>query len=638
MKRDIILSAIVAFIVTSCGSSSATSISTSTSENIENIENNKTSPTIFKDSIISIKIIKDTLLNEGYNIVSLVDENNSSTNSRGLDLEKYIYISDSNHTISVLGNFVCVISNVNGEKVLATLDAPKDFDIIEKNSELVLRGNLLEDNSRYILSSIPTGFVNLNTINTDKEATISSLLDELRNSFNQFTIINPHLSLDYLTYKINSKVEESSIFCDDKEFILDTSKGIINFNGIFKDENIDMNCTTQSGILLGTISRTIIENNNSIPIIEPEIETIISGDLYRNIFEDYNQTQGRVSLNKEDITFIPQSISTTYGSFELKADGNWIYRLNIDNNSIKALNDNQVKGDIITIRSIDGVEEHIIINIEGKSGIIVGDLISEVTEYNNIMSNGKVSILYDNNSSFIPQNISTQYGSFELDANGEWRYTLNMNLDIVKRLTSLSRVEDIINIQTTNNIENYITIYIGGISKNLTVDTINFDNLPIHIESKDNRATNFIYPKVTARGDYPIIENLLNNRVVDANREVLLMGGTNLIEININELYGDENLTLSKEIIVSDTTAPTIDRVDYEPITYNDFTNLVVVSSEENTSIFVNGNFITNTEESLEVVVELNTSGDSGIKEFNITAQDLWGNESNITNIQIRKE
>ena len=197
-KNYIFLSAVVALILASCGSSDTATL-------IDNVENNDTlsvlediqyntqyqnidinSSKIASSSdliVSSTKVIQETLANEGYSINSLVD---TSSKSRGLDLEKYIYISNDKNSINVIGSFVCIISNSNGQKVLATLDAPKDFDIIEKSSELILQGNLLEDNSRYTLSFPPTGFVNLNTINTDPKSTIQSLLHQVKNSFNQF--------------------------------------------------------------------------------------------------------------------------------------------------------------------------------------------------------------------------------------------------------------------------------------------------------------------------------------------------------------------------------------------------------------------------------------------------------------------
>ncbi len=476
-KNYIFLSAVVALMLASCSSSDISNDSVSVLEDIQynneehqNIESNNSNTLYSSDVVVSsTKVIRETLVNEGYSINSLVD---TSSKTRGLDLEKYIYISNNKNSINVIGSFVCIISNGLGQKVLATLDAPKDFDIIEQSSELVLRGNLLEDNSRYTLSFPPTGFVNLNTTNTDPNSTIQSLLNQLKNSFNQFTLVNPYLAFDYLTYKINTQSEDGAILCNNIEFRLDTSKNIINFGKMFEGENLDVNCTTKNGILLGTIVSTkIIEGNISIP-------TKISGDLYRSMFENYERSEGDLSTNKSNVNFVNKIYNGQFGILEISSDGHWLYKLNIDMDIIKELKNNQYKKDIFQVKTIDAVEAEISITINGKDTIINGNLFDKVREEEKLAVSGKLSILYGSGS-FIPQELSTKYGFIKLDSDGNWNYRLNMNLITIKKLKDNDLVKDIIQVQTTNDIQSYITI-------------------------------EFIFPTVTATGDYPIITYQLN--------------------------------------------------------------------------------------------------------------------------------
>jgi len=660
MKKNLILSAIVALMLDSCGGSISSDInkpSSSIDNNdslsiLENIQNSNTYQTVDKniDNIIipkstyvsSIKIIQDTLSEAGYSVSSLV-----AKTSKNRDLDRYIYISDAKNSINVLGDFVCVISDANGKKILATLDAPKDFDHIEKNSELVLKGNLLDDNSRYRLSFIPTGFVNLNTTNTNPNATISSLIHEIINSFNQFTIVNPKLLSNSLAYKANSRIENITILCNEVDFILDSSKGIINFDSIFQDENSDINCSTKSGILLGSIvgdKKVVIEGNISIPTkpIDDNNETQkestrISGDLYRRMFENYERTEGDLATNKPDIYFINKIYIGQFGQLEISSDGHWVYKLNINMDIIKALKDNQFKEDKFNIQTTDGIKSEIVITIDGKDTIIKGELFNKVMEYNKLVAKGKIFIEYGI-ANFIPKNdISTRYGFFSLDSDGNWEYRLNMDLVSLKKLKSNDLVKDILEIQTTDDTTSYITIDINGVSRNLIVNTFEFDKIPQHFESKDNLPLKFKYPTISATGDYPFITNSLNHENVNAGEDVLLYGGINFIKINIDELYGEENLTLSKEINVSDTIAPIIKFLSYKATTYQDITTLYIGVDEPNTNININNKFILNTENDLNATIELNTSGDIGIKEFNITVEDLWGNESNSSNIEIER-
>ncbi|MEZ6121983.1 MAG: Calx-beta domain-containing protein [Planctomycetaceae bacterium] len=151
--------------------------------------------------------------------------------------------------------------------------------------------------------------------------------------------------------------------------------------------------------------------------------------------------------------FVPQSgIVGTYGTFNIDANGSWTYTL--DNSSVQNLNAGDLVSDSFSVVSVDGTaSELVVVTINGlndaatisgtSSGTTDEDSVSAVTGALN------VSDVDDGEDVFVAQSGTTgSYGSFDIDASGNWTYTLdnssvqNLNAgDVVSDSFSVTSVD-----------------------------------------------------------------------------------------------------------------------------------------------------------------------------------------------------
>src|SRR5690348_3857273 len=123
------------------------------------------------------------------------------------------------------------------------------------------------------------------------------------------------------------------------------------------------------------------------------------------------------------------------------ASGHWNYTLDNTNATVQALNVGQTLTDTFTVTTIDGTPQQVTITINGTNdaAIISGTTTGSVTEaggVNNAITGTPTAsgILTDTDVDNTP-NIFTavtsatasdnSYGSYTIDANGHWNYTLD---------------------------------------------------------------------------------------------------------------------------------------------------------------------------------------------------------------------
>ncbi|MPY26935.1 retention module-containing protein, partial [Shewanella sp. YLB-07] len=143
-----------------------------------------------------------------------------------------------------------------------------------------------------------------------------------------------------------------------------------------------------------------------------------------------------------------------YGSFSIDADGNWTYTLNNDHADVQSLTDGQTLTRTITVTSADGTASHnVIITIVGANdpaditvgqgdsdaGTVTEDGATDTDAVTVEMVSGSLTVTDVDSGEAVFQVQSDvadgNYGSFSIDADGNWTYTLNNDHADVQSLT-----------------------------------------------------------------------------------------------------------------------------------------------------------------------------------------------------------
>ena len=203
-----------------------------------------------------------------------------------------------------------------------------------------------------------------------------------------------------------------------------------------------------------------------------------------------------------------------------------------------------------------------------------------------------------------------------------------------------------------NNTESNTTVVIDN---NTTIDT----NTTVLDTTAPNIPTLTITPSTTEQASVTVeVNGEINSTIYVNTIEIVQIdnSGKATISLNTSGVDGNKvfNIVLkdisnnqSEPLVVSilktspsvaDTTAPSIPTVVTAPRFTNQDSTTIQVQGEANTLLFIN-NFSSGSLNAQGVLsLSLDTSGEDGIKDFNLTLKDSSSNESPILNIQIIKD
>ncbi|TYC51581.1 hypothetical protein ETQ85_24225, partial [Zoogloea oleivorans] len=183
--------------------------------------------------------------------------------------------------------------------------------------------------------------------------------------------------------------------------------------------------------------------------------------------EDNPITTGGTLTASGGATFVPQPTTPgTYGNLSLNPDGNWTYTLNNPASVVQSLGEGQTRTETFPVSLSDGTTSTITITVVGTNDpAIVTPGSGSVTE-DSILSTGGTLTVTDpdaGEAGFRPQtNVVGTYGSFTLDAAGNWTYTLNnANLD-VQNLGLGDTLSENFPVQSTDGTPSSVAITIIG--------------------------------------------------------------------------------------------------------------------------------------------------------------------------------
>ncbi|RWG56121.1 MAG: hypothetical protein EOQ64_14515 [Mesorhizobium sp.] len=237
---------------------------------------------------------------------------------------------------------------------------------------------------------------------------------------------------------------------------------VVSADGTHTSVTINIDGTNDAAIIAGTTSGAVDEDGADAPVTATGSLTASDVDNTANVFQ-------AASGNGD----------SGYGSFSIDAAGNWTYTLDDTNPAVDALNDGDPLSDSFTVYSEDGTPQLITISITGTNdaAIIAGNGAQDasVTEKSGV-ANGTPGDAFasgdlnatdvDNPATFNMQAaVAKSYGTFSIDANGAWSYTLDDNNATVQALNSSganTTLHELVTVSTVDGTQQVIDITIHG--------------------------------------------------------------------------------------------------------------------------------------------------------------------------------
>ncbi|WP_279255546.1 VCBS domain-containing protein [Shewanella xiamenensis] len=204
---------------------------------------------------------------------------------------------------------------------------------------------------------------------------------------------------------------------------------------------------------------------------------VISGTDAGTVTEDTQLTTGGqltvTDIDDQESAFTAQANTAgSYGSFTLAADGHWTYTLDNKNSAVQALGQNATLTDSLTVQSVDGTTHTITVNINGHDdgAVIAGVDSGTVTEDANLTAgqletHGQLTISDPDagQDHFTAQtHVAGSYGTFSLDADGQWRYSADNSQSAIQQLKAGEPLTDSLTVQSVGGTTHTVTVTITG--------------------------------------------------------------------------------------------------------------------------------------------------------------------------------
>lgn len=195
--------------------------------------------------------------------------------------------------------------------------------------------------------------------------------------------------------------------------------------------------------------------------------------IQASVSEDFiTQTRGKFETNQN---ISAQEIQTSLGTFTTDAAGNWQYSLNNQLEEVQSLSSGESISDLIELTSNSGQKIQVAIEINGTNdqAIITGAKYGEIqaTPIENLGNvhpsiSGKLNVsdIDTGEARFETSfDIKGSFGVAQINALGEWTYTLNNNADAVQGLRSGEKILDLFSVKTLDGSKQLIQINIEGV-------------------------------------------------------------------------------------------------------------------------------------------------------------------------------
>ncbi|WP_289027821.1 chondroitinase-B domain-containing protein [uncultured Paraglaciecola sp.] len=208
-----------------------------------------------------------------------------------------------------------------------------------------------------------------------------------------------------------------------------------------------------------------------------------SGDLNGALTSADTSTSGTLSVSDpddgEDSALAQTDTATSYGTFTISVDGQWSYTLDATNADVLALVGTASSlSDAITVTSVDGTTTSISITISGVAGtntpaVFSGDSTGSLSADGTTATGTLVVTDPDSGEDATEAQTAatTSFGSFTIDTDGQWTYTVDNTNATLIALGANDSVDDTVTVTSVDGTAITLTITINGVNEDPTFGT-----------------------------------------------------------------------------------------------------------------------------------------------------------------------
>ncbi len=201
---------------------------------------------------------------------------------------------------------------------------------------------------------------------------------------------------------------------------------------------------------------------------------MISGVTTGAVIEDGASTlniTGSLSVTDTDsgeASFSADTVTGSYGSLTINASGSWSYDADNSQTAIQSLGYGDTLTETLTIQSVDGTTQNIMIIISGvnDAAVISGTTTGAVTEdgASTLNTTGSLSVTDTDSgeASFTANTVMGSYGSLTIDASGSWSYEADNSQTAIQSLGSGNTLTETLSIQSFDGTTQNIVLTING--------------------------------------------------------------------------------------------------------------------------------------------------------------------------------
>jgi VCBS repeat-containing protein len=230
----------------------------------------------------------------------------------------------------------------------------------------------------------------------------------------------------------------------------------------------------------GTVTIQIEGTNDAAVVTLPPVQTVTEAGGSQNASLGVPTATSTLTATDVDGTanlFLVSAGTSTYGTWSIAANGTYSYSLNNALPNVDALTQGQSVFDTFTVRTVDGTEQVVTVNVVGTNdaAVITGTSTGLVVESGGVANAaagtptaaGTLSATdVDSSAAFVAQTSvagTNGYGRFSIGTNGAWSYTLNNDHPAVQALnTNNPPLADTLVVTTADGTQHTLSVAIQG--------------------------------------------------------------------------------------------------------------------------------------------------------------------------------
>ncbi|AAZ27956.1 VCBS domain-containing protein [Colwellia psychrerythraea] len=229
----------------------------------------------------------------------------------------------------------------------------------------------------------------------------------------------------------------------------------------------------------------------SVTINGTDDKAVIAGTSTASLTEDKDvqsgllRVDGALTVTDEDngqAQFSAESLQGQFGTLSINNLGHWTYTADNSQPTIQGLKTGESVTDKVLVHSIDGTEQQVTVTINGTddTAIIGGTSTASVTEdinanavntlkghtaiHHGIATHGQLTVSdFDKGEShFVGQQTDQAHGTFILNENGFWNYTVDNSSSAVQSIGLGQSITDTISVSSADGTTHDIVVTIQG--------------------------------------------------------------------------------------------------------------------------------------------------------------------------------